>query len=55
MKKKADSGKKLQAEKDKDENGELIDIIFSNMKKSTKDPFILQLLKTQTINNHLYL
>ena len=56
MKKKVDSDKKIQeSSKDKDENSHLMSLITTNFKKTTKDPFILQLLSTQAINNHLFI
>lgn len=38
----------------KDEHGYLMNEIINDFKKKTKDPFVLQLLNTQIINNYLF-
>ncbi len=38
----------------KDEHGYLLSVVIEKFKKKTKDPFILQLLNTQIVNNYLF-
>jgi hypothetical protein len=41
-------------EEQKDETGCLLAQVISSFRKQTKDPFVLQFLNTQTVNNYLF-
>lgn len=38
----------------KDEHSCLMELISAQIRKSTKDPFVTQVLNTQMVNNHVF-
>jgi hypothetical protein len=46
-------GEKIQNPQ-KDEHSCLMEVIAGQIRKSTKDPFVMQVLNTQMVNNYVF-